>query len=70
MILTDGKPEVDDDTGLVSYEDSRAIKCRSIVTKFRKSSSANLEVSHRWPFWIFTSLFLPSAMFIFLCRDA
>ncbi len=45
MILTDGKPTVDDDTGLISYEISRVIKCKSIVTTFRKSLSVNLSLS-------------------------
>lgn len=64
MILTDGKPEVDDDTGL------KAIKCRSIATKYRKlSSDKQLKVSRLLAFLIFFFPFcFPSAMFIFLCR--
>ena len=51
MILTDGKPEVDDDTGLVSYHDQQAIKCRSIATKSRKLLSDNSRRSVAyWPF--------------------
>jgi hypothetical protein len=45
MILTDGKPTVDDDTGLSVTKISRVIKCRSIVTTFRKSLSVNLSPS-------------------------
>ena len=43
MILTDGKPEVDDDTGLISYEISRAIRCRSTAMTYRKSLNDNDE---------------------------
>ncbi len=44
MILTDGKPQVDDDTGLVSYTDTQETRCKSTVTKCLKSSNVK-----RWP---------------------
>ena len=38
MILTDGKPEIDDDTGLVSYHDQR---CRLTAMMCPKSLNAD-----------------------------
>ncbi|VTN11401.1 Uncharacterized lipoprotein ygdR precursor [Raoultella terrigena] len=49
MILTDGKPAVDDDTGLISYEDQQVIKCRSIVTTFHRLLSAKIAAASRLP---------------------
>lgn len=45
MILTDGKPTVDDDTGLISYEDQQGNKMQINQTTFRKSLSVNLSLS-------------------------
>ena len=71
MILTDGKPEVDDDTGLVSYRDQEGNKMQINRDKYRKLSSDNQrEVSRLLAFLIFFFPFcFPSAMFIFLCRE-
>lgn len=41
MILTDGKPEIDDDTGLVSYHDHQVTLCKLIVMIFRKLLNVN-----------------------------
>lgn len=38
MILTDGKPEIDDDTGLVS---SKVTRCKLTVMMFRKLLNVN-----------------------------
>lgn len=52
MILTDGKPEVDDDTGLVSYRDQEGNK----NTDQSRRSLANYRAINRersvacWPF--------------------
>lgn len=41
MILTDGKPEIDDDTGLVSYTISKVTRCKLTVMMFRKLLNVN-----------------------------
>ncbi|STG49819.1 lipoprotein [Escherichia coli] len=41
MILTDGKPEIDDDTGLVSYHDQQVTRCKLTVMMFRKLLNVN-----------------------------
>ena len=60
MILTDGKPEVDDDTGRSATMTSRVIKCRSIATKFRRlSSDKQIKVSGLLAFLIFFPFCFP-----------
>lgn len=41
MILTDGKPEIDDDTGLVSITISKVTRCKLTVMMFRKLLNVN-----------------------------
>ncbi len=41
MILTDGKPEIDDDTGLVIITISKVTRCKLTVMMFRKLLNVN-----------------------------
>ncbi len=47
MILTDGKPEIDDDTGLVSFTISKVTRCKLTVMMFRKLLTLTNKVSIR-----------------------
>ncbi len=41
MILTDGKPEIDDDTGWSSITISKVTRCKLTVMMFRKLLNVN-----------------------------